>query len=118
MPEYLESSVSGLSWRRASQLSFFNPSDKPPYVEIAEEDVVRVGDKITAKPAAGITKVVTDLTPVFQLRNPQTNEVIPDAYANYEQLYVLLFSLYWHLAEERDNTSNHTPPELPDETVI
>jgi hypothetical protein len=49
---------------------------------------------------------------VFDLRDPTTNEIIPGQTATYQDLYVLLFSIYWHLALQRDEEVAN-PPEEP-----
>jgi hypothetical protein len=120
MPAYLESDVSGTSWRRATSLTFVNAKVGPNSVEIKEEDIVVVNGKEIATPAPGICRSIGEdaLSTVFQLRNPMTNEVIPGAYGTYEQVYVLLFSLYWHLAEERDAAQLVAPPALPEEELV
>lgn len=52
------------------------------------------------------------MTVEFPLRNPATNEIIEGQTMTYQDLYVGLFSLYWHLALERDAAAAN--PETPE----
>ena len=104
MADYRESSVSGSSYQRGRSLYFENPLDGIPGLLIREELVTLLGDRTIAEPAGEIRKAITDLSVEFSLRNPATSLVVPGATMTYQDLYVALYSLYWHLAIERDNT--------------
>lgn len=69
---------------------------------IREETVINLADRVITEHAGEIRKSVDNLSVSFPLRNPSTNEVIEGATMSYQDLYVGLFSLYWHLALERD----------------
>lgn len=104
MPKYNESQVAGESWRRSFQLIGDNEYGQSPSIAFNEEDVVLLEDGKLLKNYSG--KVGTVLTPEnaleqFQLRNPLTEEYI-EAYATYQDLFVLVHSLYFHLAQKRD----------------
>lgn len=99
--DYRQFSVSGSTYRRGRSLYFENPRNAIPSLLVREEQVTVLADREITEFAGEIRKNVTDLTVKFPLRNPVDNELIGKT-ATYQDLYVLLFSLYWHLAEERD----------------
>lgn len=102
MSDYRETSVAGTSYTRGRSLYFENPLNSTPSLLIREETVINLTDRMITEHSGEIRKVVDDLSVSFPLRNPQTNEVIEGASMTYQDLYVGLFSLYWHLALERD----------------
>ena len=104
MSEYKETTVVGTSYTRGRSLYLENPRNQPPSILIREETVTTLADRVITEPAGEILKVVEDLTVEFPLRNPATNAVIPGQSMTYQELYLGLFSLYWHLALERDAT--------------
>ena len=108
--DYRQSSVSGSTYQRGRSLYFENPRNEPPSLLIREERVTVLADREITEFVGEIRKNVTDLTVAFPLRNPLDNERIGQS-ATYQDLYVLLFSLYWHLAEERDA---FVPPSDPE----
>jgi len=102
MTDYCETNVTGTSYKRGRSMTFENPHKGTPSLLIREENVINIGERCIYELAGEIRKSVDDFSVMFPLRNPQTNEMIPGAEMSYEQLYVGLFSLYWHLALERD----------------
>lgn len=113
MPEYKESSVTGSSYQRGRSIYLENPKGGNPSILIREERVTNLGDREITEHAGEILKTVDDMSVVFDLRNPQTNEVIPGQTATYQDLYVLLYSLYWKLALDRDEEAANPPAEEP-----
>lgn len=113
MTEYKESSVAGTSYKRGRSLYFENPRNNIPALLIREELVTILTDREIIEPAGEILKNITDLSISFPLRNPQTNEIIENLSMTYQDLYVGLFSLYWHLAEERDQINQPSPTPEP-----
>lgn len=106
MAEYQESNITGTSYQRGRTLIFENPRQGTPSLLIKEERVTLLANnRVILESAGEIRKIVEDMTPTFALRNPATNEIIEGQTASYQDLYVLLFSLYWHLANERDAQS-------------
>lgn len=101
MNDYRQSLVSGSTYQRGRSLYFENPRNATRSLLVREERVTVLADREIAEFSGEIRKNVTDLTVEFPLRNPVDNELIGQT-ATYQDLYVLLFSLYWHLAEERD----------------
>ena len=110
MAEYREAAVEGTSRVRARAMHFNNPLDGLPSVYVEEERVTTLGGQNIITDCAGvmgsgelpvISEPMKDMDEKFELRDPVTGK--PDgATATYGQLYVLLYSLYWHLAEARD----------------
>ena len=105
MPKYKESSVTGESWRRSFQIVGSNEYGEEPTIQFSEEDIFILPDNKVVNYRTG-SNVGTTFTPEnsltqFQLRNPETEEYI-DSYATYKDLFVLLHSLYFHLAKKRD----------------
>jgi hypothetical protein len=113
MPEYKESSIAGTSYQRGRSLYFENPKGGTPSLLIREEVVTNLGDREITEHVSEIRKVVDDMSVVFDLRDPTTNELIEGATATYQDLYVLLFSLYWSLALARDEEAANPPVEEP-----
>ena len=102
--EYQQTDVQGTTHKRGRSITFENPYNAIPSVYVAEERVIDLGDKkITESSGAIIKNIYPELLNTeFPLLNPLNNEPLgPNA--SYQQLYVMLFSLYWHLAQERDN---------------
>jgi len=111
MAEYRDAAVSGSSRVRARALHFENPLSGIPSVWIEEERVTTLGASQVITPCADpmgggelpqINLQATDLTTAFPLRDPTTGDVIEGQSSSYGALFVLLYSLYWHLAEARD----------------
>ena len=112
MAEYREAAVEGTSRVRARAMRFNNPLDGLPSVYIEEERVTVLNGQNIITDCAGvmgsgelpvISEPMMDLETAFALRDPVTGALdASGATATYGQLYVLLYSLYWHLAEARD----------------
>lgn len=106
MSDYKESSVAGTSYNRWRSLYFENPRIGIPSLLVREETVVNLSDRVITEHAGEIRKDVSDLSVAFPMRNPATNEIIPGEFMDYQGVYVILFSLCWHLALERDEAAN------------
>lgn len=112
MAEYREAAVEGTSRVRARAMHFTNPLEGLPSVYIEEERVTTLGGQNIITDCAGvmgsgelpvISEPMMDTTTAFPMRDPVTGALdTSGATATYGQLYVLLYSLYWHLAEARD----------------
>ena len=105
MPKYKESTIVGESWKRSFQILIENFYDRAPKIRFSEEEIFVASDGRLARSfnGDGIEEFFTpeNATTQFQLRNPQTEEYI-DQFATYQDLYVLIHSLYFHLAKMRD----------------
>ena len=105
MPKYNETSVVGESWKRAFQILIENFYNQQPKIRFSEEEIFIAADgRMAGKfDGDGIEEYFTPENSLtqFQLKNPETEEYI-DQYATYRDLYVLVHSLYFHLAKMRD----------------
>ena len=111
MTDYRQTPLEGSSRVRARVLHFVNPLVGLPSVWIEEERVLAVGDQLVTIDCAGpmnsgelpvINQPVADMTLEFPLRDVASGDLLEGQTATYGQVYALLFSLYWHLAEARD----------------
>lgn len=103
MPNYNESTVTGTRWTRSNSVRIFNDYQSTPQINFAEEEIVSLGDgEFLKKPKGGIGTLLTpeNIITEFNLLNPETGDTIGTG--TYQQVYVLLHSLYLHLAAERD----------------
>lgn len=102
--DYRQSTVAGTAYQRARSMYFENPRGANPSLLVREERVTILADREISEPAGeiNVTIPVEQMATEFQLRNPTNNEPVPDGTMTYGDLYVALFSLYWHLAESRD----------------
>jgi hypothetical protein len=102
--DYRATDVVGTSYQRGRSLYFENPKGGTPSLLVREELVTTLADREIVEFAGEINKSIPPeaMATEFQLRNPATGEVVPDGHFTYGDLYVALYSLYWHLAEERD----------------
>jgi hypothetical protein len=94
---------------RAYRIEVLNPNAGPKAIRYDEETIERVTQdgvtKDTSKgPIGHLTKQFTpeNANTPFNLLNPVTGEALGST-ATYADLQVLLYSLYFHLATERDN---------------
>jgi hypothetical protein len=90
---------------RAKLITVDNPNGMPPHITFVEERIQRedgVPD-VSLGQVGTLSKEMTaeNATTQFDLLNPATGQVIGTA--QYQDLQVLLYSLYFHLAMERDN---------------
>lgn len=113
MPKYNESNISGEMWRRSPQIYCYNNYGEIPLIAYDEEDIIVLQDGkfATNRLADRLVQQFTNenANTEFQLRDPET-ETILDKTATYKDLYVLIHSLYFHLAKERDLADKFTDP--------
>lgn len=103
--DYRQTDVAGTSYVRGRSMYFENPKGCVPSVLIRLEEVINLADRQMTRDAGEIIKSFDDMTVEFPLRDPATNDVIEGQTATYGQVFALLFSAFWHLAEERDQES-------------
>lgn len=106
---YKETEVSGSSYVRAREVVVSNVLDGYKGIMYVEEEVSILGNKIMRENVGAIHQEFTaeNAGTEFPLLNPITNELI-GATATFQDVYVLLFSLYYHMAELRD-AANEQP---------
>ncbi len=103
MPNYRESQVSGSIWTRANKAILDNPFGGVPGVTFLEEQVVGLPDgKSIAQSSSACSEQFStaNATTPFDLIHPVTGAVIGQA--TYQQVYVMMASLYTHVAAKRD----------------
>lgn len=123
MPKYNEATVVGETWRRSPGLTGTNVFGTNPILSYDEEDLLLLEDNsVMRRPVVGPSnRLFVELSAEnaltqFQLRNPQTEEYI-EAYATYQDLFVLVHSLYFHLAKIRDRGPSPYPSWTYNETT-
>ena len=106
---YKETSVSGTSYVRAREVTITNLLDGYKGIMYSEEEVSVLGSKIMRENVGAIHQEFTaeNASTEFTLLNPITNESI-GATATFQDVYVMLFSLYYHMAALRD-AANEQP---------
>ena len=108
MSNYKQEVASGESWQRAKEIRVLNPINEFPTIYFDEEQVIQLDTGETIKsardPSSTIKETLTfdNATTEFPLINPQTGERIPDATSTYQELQVLMHSLYIYMAKRRD----------------
>jgi hypothetical protein len=103
MADYKQSAVVGTSWVRSYNVALMNPIDGEVKAVFHEETAVALGDGKTLTQSIGSCGEV--FTPEnagesFNLIHPETGAVIGSA--TYQEVYVLMASLYLHVAVKRD----------------
>jgi hypothetical protein len=102
MADYRQSNVTaGSKWTRSWQVNVENKIGKIPRIDFFEEVAVDTGDEIITKLVPGqISETFSDPSKTFNLINPLDGSVIGTA--SYQDLYIILSSLYLDLAVKRD----------------
>lgn len=100
MANYKESTVSGSVYTRAHRVIIDNRYQGTPSISFQEEEVLNVNGQIIHQQQGSLDENFTDPTTVFPMVDPTTGASLGDA--TYGQIYVLLHSLYLHLAARRD----------------
>lgn len=108
MANYKETDVAGTKYRRAKKVTVDNPLNGVVTIKFFEEDVINIGDEAVTNDVGLVSDSLINPAEAYTLYHPQTGAVI--GMATYEQLYVMMYSLYFHLASKRDN-----PPVLADD---
>lgn len=117
MSNYKETTVSGDSWQRSFAFLGLNEHGKTPSIAFLEERITMLSDgrKIvdrlhgadiflrtggTARDSKVLRESLTDPQKSFDLINPETGDVVGTA--TYEDVYLIMFSLYAALCAARD----------------
>jgi hypothetical protein len=104
MPNYKEANVNGTMYTRANRVVLQNELDAPKSITFSEQEIITLPDttRIT-RPARGVGVVLDDknIAKSFDLLHPETGAVLGTV--SYQDVYVLMHSLYYHLAHERDS---------------
>lgn len=110
MPNYLESDIIGTEYRRARFLQISNERNCTPNILIFEERVIQFDNETIGQ---DIDRLHCQFSPEteFPIIDPMTGEPTENT-ATHQEVYVLLNSLYRHLAAERDANAIATPPPM------
>jgi hypothetical protein len=100
MSKYKESDVLGSRYIRANQIQIQNELEKQS-ITFSEQEIINIGDGEVLKRNVGSLSAVFTPEPEFPLLNPETGEPTGQT-MSYGAVYVVLHSLYIHLATERD----------------
>ena len=101
MPDYKEQTVTGVSWQRCCRVVIDNPVGQIPQAFFYEEEVVNLPSGQVKRHLGQMVESFSDPSKMFDLINPATGDIIGSA--TYQDLYILLHSLYMSLAHQRDN---------------
>ena len=110
MPNYKETNVTGTSYVRACEVTVSNVLGGYKGIMYSEEMVSVLGDKIMRENVGAIHQEFTpeNASTEFPLLDPVTNEQTGSK-ATFHDVYVLLFSLYYHMAAQRDAANEVQP---------
>lgn len=110
MAEYKETPIAGRKRMRSYRVIANNPASGARSIQFDEEWLTELDDgRHINEPAGSIRRDFSAPGTEFNLVHPETGEVIGKS--TYLNVYVLLHSLYMHLAVERDNAPPPPPPE-------
>lgn len=103
MANYKESNISGVTWQRCHRIDIRNPYEETKFAVFLEEEVTELeSGKIVKSPVGQILAEFTDPTVSVDLINPETGDLLGSS-VTYQDIYVILHSLYIKLATERDS---------------
>lgn len=109
MAEYKETPVSGRKRMRSYRVVASNPASGDRSIQFDEEWITELNDgRFINEPAGSLRRPFDNPQGKFNLIHPETGVKIGDA--TYLDVYVILHSLYMHLAIERDNAPPVEPP--------
>lgn len=100
MPNYQESTVTGTQWRRACRVVIENPLNAMQSIKFVEEDAISLGVAVHTSICANLDAPF-DSAATFPILDPTTDLPVGRD-ATHGEIYGLLYSLYMHLAKERD----------------
>ena len=104
MSNYNQSNITnGSVYTRSYHISLEDPLSGIPSVSFNEENVIEAGTATYTSPTGNppISVQMTDPSVVFNLINPQDGTTVLGQ-CTYEQVYVMIYSLYLSLAQMRD----------------
>ena len=105
MPNYQQSDVAGTKYTRAYQVNIKNGIDDKSITFYEEELINLDSNESITKKLGEISEIFTteNASSSFPMLNPETGEEIQaGATMTYSGVYTALYSLYIHLATQRD----------------
>jgi hypothetical protein len=111
MANYREQTVSetieGQKWTRAYNVNVSNRLDEIPSITFAEEEVTQLSNGTKSFGSnSSISESFANPNTEFELLNPITGLPV-GIYSKYSDVYVMLYSMYMHLATIRDANLNN-----------
>lgn len=110
--KYRETSFSGSSYIRCDSINIINGSDNKR-IRFNEVEVTTLGDgRVDKKPAGSVGEFLSEdsANTSFSILNPEDN-TDTGTQMTYGGVYAALYSLYLHLAKERDQDQATTAEE-------
>jgi hypothetical protein len=105
MASYQESTVTGTAWKRCNKIEIRNPYQGQKLAIFLEEELTSLANgKIIQEPSTNIQEPFADPTKIVELVDPTTGTPLGNT-VTYQEIYVILHSLYIQLADERDAAS-------------
>ena len=102
---YKETNIAGTQYQRSSGGSFVNPIDGQGSkgISFREDQVINTGAKQIVQPVGDLFEPLnaTNATTIFQILDPTTDLPIGQT-RTYQDVYLMLYSLYRHCAKKRD----------------
>lgn len=112
MTDYKQTNIAGTAYTRANKVIVDNPLNGVKAITFVEEQVVNLGNEQLIRPQGGIQEPLTadNMGTEFPLLNPLDGTPVGLS-MTYEQVYVALHSLYFHVAKKRDRLAAEATPE-------
>lgn len=102
MANYREQAITGSKWLRSNKVTINNPFQGIPQITFSEEEITLLSDgRAVNSPAGLLEKTFETPEGSFNLVNPVDGSVIGTS--SYQDVYVILHSLYISLAQARDS---------------
>lgn len=102
MPNYQEQPITGATWRRSHFVSIENPLVGEKAVTFHEQTARQTSDgQLSFADAGQLRRIFDNPATEFDLRSPVDDSKLGGT-ATYQDVYVILHSLYLHLASQRD----------------
>lgn len=103
MADYKENIIAGKSWQRCNKIQINNPYIGDKTVTLFEEEITDLGNgKFLNEPKGSISVIFDNPAATVNLINPVTGDAL-GATTTYQDIYVILHSLYIQKALERDS---------------
>jgi hypothetical protein len=116
MPNYKEKQVVGNRYLRSNGVYIRNELGESPSITFSEQEIIFIdGSTPVKRDITSLIEIMSEekYTTEFPLLNPVTGEQIGTA--KYQDIYVMLHSLYYYLADVRDN---YVPPVFVDPITL
>lgn len=104
MANYKHKEITGSQHKRANRVVIDNPYMGPVVITFDEEEVITIDNQNITRSTGSLRKIFTEDKgkTKFKLASPVDNSPLEQE-ATYQDVYILVHSLYLHLAEERDS---------------